>query len=266
MNGDNKTAEAVEVLRELGLKEYEAQCFVGLTHLPKGTAKELSEITDVPRTRVYDAVRTLESQGLVEIQHSNPQQFRAVPLEEATETLRDRYEDRVDRLSTILRDVDRQESEADRTVQEVWAMSGTEGIANRSRQLIADADEEVVLVLGDGSLLTEALVDTMNDRGGGVDLFVGTVSEPLQTRVEAAVPDAETFVSGLEWLQAEEGDEVAIGRLMLVDRSAILVSSIVPEGGEQHAIFGDGFRNGLVVISRRLMAQGLFSGDASVDG
>ena len=87
--------QAVEVLQQLGLKEYEARCFVGLSRLNTGTAKQLSELTEVPRTRVYDAIRVLESQGLVEIQHSSPQQFRAVSLDEATETLRDQYEDRV---------------------------------------------------------------------------------------------------------------------------------------------------------------------------
>ena len=48
------------------MKEYEAQCFVGLSRLSSGTAKQLSEITDVPRTRVYDAIRLLEVQGLVD--------------------------------------------------------------------------------------------------------------------------------------------------------------------------------------------------------
>ena len=91
MSTDNTLDEAVEVLQQLGLKEYEAKCFVGLSRLSTGTAKQLSEITDVPRTRIYDAVRVLEAQGLVVIQHSSPQRFRAVPLEEATETLRDQY-------------------------------------------------------------------------------------------------------------------------------------------------------------------------------
>jgi len=31
----------------------------------------------------------------------------------------------------------------------------------------------------------------------------------------------------------------------------------MPESKEERAIFGEGFGNGLVVISRRLMAQGL---------
>jgi hypothetical protein len=50
---------------------------------------------------------------------------------------------------------------------------------------------------------------------------------------------------------------LAIGRLLLVDRSTILVSTIVPNTHEEQAVFGGGFRNGLVVISRRLLSQGL---------
>jgi sugar-specific transcriptional regulator TrmB len=72
MSTDDAEARAVELLQQLGLKEYEARCFVGLTRVPSGTAKQLGEITDVPRTRVYDAVRVLEAQGLVEVQHSSP--------------------------------------------------------------------------------------------------------------------------------------------------------------------------------------------------
>ncbi|MFC7078815.1 TrmB family transcriptional regulator [Halorussus caseinilyticus] len=71
--------QAAGLLQQLGLKEYEARCFVALTRKATATAKEISEIADVPRTRVYDAIRVLEAQGLVEIQHTNPRQYRAVP-------------------------------------------------------------------------------------------------------------------------------------------------------------------------------------------
>lgn len=50
--------EAVEVLQQLGLKEYEAKCFAGLSLLSSGTAKQVNDTTDVPRTRVYDAIRS----------------------------------------------------------------------------------------------------------------------------------------------------------------------------------------------------------------
>ena len=258
MDTPERQEEAIEVLQQLGLKEYEARCFVGLTRLDTGTAKRLSDLTEVPRTRVYDAIRVLEAQGLVEIQHSSPQRFRAVSLEEATETLRDQYEDRVKRLHDALSTVEIVE-EDDSSVQEVWAMSGQDAIENRTEQLIETATDEIVFVVGDESLLTENLVDTLNRVGDDVELLVGALTPSLQEEIQASVPEATTFVSGLEWLHGENvaDDETAIGRLLLVDRATILVSSIVPDSKVEQAIFGEGFGNGLVVIARRLMAQGL---------
>lgn len=259
MSSTNAVEQAVSLLQQLGLKEYEAKCFVGLSRLSTGTAKELSEITDVPRTRVYDAIRVLESQGLVEVQHSSPQQFRAVSIQEATETLRDQYESRVDRLSQALDQTDIIEDDRTNGVQEVWAMSGPTAIANRAQRLIEAAAEEVVLVLGDKQLLTEDLYQTLNDLADDVDLLVGAVTKPLEKAINEAVPSAETFVSGLEWLRSDAviDDGLEVGRLLLVDRSTILVSSLEPDSGEEHAIYGSGFGNGLVVIARRILAQGL---------
>jgi len=259
MSTDDTLDEAIEVLQQLGLKEYEAKCFVGLSQLSTGTAKHLSEITDVPRTRVYDAIRVLEAQGLVEIQHSSPQRFRAVPLDEATETLRDQYEARVERLEAALKDAEKLDSGDEDLVQEVWSMAGTDAIANRSNTLIEDAAEEVVLVVGDDSLLTDELVGSLNGLDESVDLLVGAVTENLEAQIHNAVPQATTFLSGLGWLRSTDiaEDDLAIGRLLLVDRSAILVSTLVPDTHEEQAIFGGGFRNGLIVIARRLLSQGL---------
>ena len=94
---------------------------------------------------------------------------------------------------------------------------------------------------------------------GDDGVSIGTLTKSLQGRVREAVPRATLFVSGLEWLHGPDTaeDETAIGRLLLVDRSTILVSSIVPDTGDEQAIFGEGFGNGLVVIAWRLMAQGL---------
>lgn len=259
MNTQRNVDEAIELLQQLGLKEYEARCFVGLTRLTTGTAKKVSELTEVPRTRVYDAIRVLEAQGLVEVQHSSPQQFRAVPLDEATATLRGQYEDRIGQLHNALDPVEVVDEEDESAVQQIWAMNGQEAIEGRSNQLIETAMDEIVLVIGDESLLTDELVGTLNDVDPDVELIVGALTEPLKERVEELVPGATTFTSGLEWLHGEAVTEnkTAIGRLLLVDRSTILVSTILPDTKAEKAIFGEGFGNGLVVISRRLMAQGL---------
>ena len=83
MSEPSDQSRAITLLQDLGLKEYEARAFVALSRCDSGTAKEISEISEVPRTRVYDAIRVLEQQGLVEVQQSTPKQFRAVTPDEA---------------------------------------------------------------------------------------------------------------------------------------------------------------------------------------
>jgi hypothetical protein len=137
----------------------------------------------------------------------------------------------------------------------VWSISDSTAVENRAGRPVDDADDEVVLIVGDGRVLTDDSVETLSDLDPWIDLLVGVVDPALRGQIDDALPRASTFVSGLEWLESD-GGEPSVGRPMLVDRSSILVSSIVPSGTE-HAVYGTGFGNGLVVISRRLLAQGL---------
>lgn len=62
-------------MTELGLTEYESRCFVSLARVSKGTAKDVSELSEVPRPRVYrggpreaergaeEAIENMEDEG-----------------------------------------------------------------------------------------------------------------------------------------------------------------------------------------------------------
>ena len=267
MNEISNQEQAIDLLQNLGLKEYEARCFVALARLPKGTAKEISDISEVPRTRVYDAIRVLETKGLVEIQHSKPQQFRAVPIEEAAETLRQEYESRTDTLVEALAAIEPTELNGgdEEITHEVWALSGTTAITNRTQQLINAAGREIVLIVGRDEVITDELLKQLQAAvDTGLTVLIGTQTEEIRAQVAETLPDAEVFVSGLEWLHSsplETGDDTTISRLLLIDKNTILVSSVheMDTGGieSEKAVFGRGFDNGIVVIARRLMATGL---------
>ena len=62
---DQARAIAVEQLKALGLSTYAARTFVALVSLGEGTAPDVSEVADVPRTRVYDAADELRDRGPV---------------------------------------------------------------------------------------------------------------------------------------------------------------------------------------------------------
>ena len=235
----DKQEQAAGLLQQLGLKEYEAKCFVALSRMEKATAKDISEITDVPRTRVYDAIRVLEAQGMVEIQHTNPRQYRAVPVAEAAETLRQQYESRVDELEESLRDIEPAERADDEPVHEVWSLSGTEAITSRLLQLLDEAEEEVIVVVTTDDIFTDELIDRLNQTvKRGVNVIVGTVNEDLEEQIRDRVPRVKSFVSELEWLH-EEADgqaDVSIGRMMLVDRNMILISSVDERKGTERRL------------------------------
>ena len=264
MTAEQRKSEAVSLLQELGLKEYEARCFLALTQLPAGTAKEINEISEVPRTRVYDAIRVLETQGLVEVQHSSPQQFRAVSIEEATQTLRQKYDTRIDTLQSQLDrlDIPDELEEAER-MQEVWSLTSHEAIESRTLNLLDEAESEVVLLVVEEELLTEALFDRLHgamDRGA--DIVIGGETDAIIGRLESELPSVQVFETDLGWLLGPVNDgEVAISRLLLVDRTKLLVSSFYPRDGHdqshEQAVFANGLDNGVVVLIRRVLTSGL---------
>ena len=263
MTAEQRKAETVSLLQDLGLKEYEARSFLALTQLSTGTAKEINEISEVPRTRVYDAVRVLESKGLVEVQHSSPQQFRAVGIGEATATLRQQYDTRIDTLQSHLEALDLQPEvdDADR-MQEVWTLSSHDGIESRTHTLLEDADSEIVLLVVEEELLTEALYERLHDAvDRGVDVIIGGETDAIIAQLGTELPSVKVFETELDWLLGPASDdEIAISRLLLVDRTKLLVSSFYPDAdhdSHEQAIFANGLENGIVVLLRRIISSGL---------
>lgn len=264
MTQEEIISEAVSLLQELGLKEYEARCFMALTQRSSGTAKQIHDISEVPRTRVYDAIRVLESQGLVEVQHSSPQRFRAVDIDEATQTLRKRYHNRIETLETYLEHTEVQEEDTDSDqVQEVWSLLGNEAIESRTLELIDEAASEIALLVVDEGVLSESLFDSIHAaRERDVSILLGGQTTAITEHLGTEVPRVQTFETELDWLTGTVPDhEVAISRILLVDRETLLIGSYYPhsEDGEENeqAVFARGLENGVVVLLRRLVSSGL---------
>ncbi|WP_254532283.1 TrmB family transcriptional regulator [Natrinema gelatinilyticum] len=270
MTPDKPTTEAIDLLQELGLQEYEARCFVALNQLPSGTAKEIHEISKVPRTRVYDAVQVLGSHGLVEVQHSNPQVYRAVDITEATQTLRQKYADRIDTLEMHLENTGVQETDEEVRVHEVWSLMGHEAIETRTHQLIDSANFEIVFVVIDEGLLSDGLFEGLQmaaDRD--ISIMVGGVTDAITARLGMELPTVNVFESNLDWLTGASDDDIVISRLLLVDRETLLIGSCYPDADDEkeqeQAVFATGLENGMVVLLRRLITMGLATEDDQQD-
>ncbi|MFB6073536.1 MAG: helix-turn-helix domain-containing protein [Haloarculaceae archaeon] len=100
---------AIATLGDLGLSTYAARVLVALVVIEEGTAAEISEASEVPRARVYDAAEELRGRGLVVVAGSDPRQFEGVPPDTIEERLRREYERRIDDLAVALSAIDEDE-------------------------------------------------------------------------------------------------------------------------------------------------------------
>ena len=259
--------ETEELLEALGFTEYEAKCFVAATRVGTGTAKEVSEVADVPRARVYDCMDSLAERGLVDVQEANPKKYRAVRPETAVATLQRAFETRFDRLNELLPELHAtaRESEDD----DVWVIEGGADVAERMVALIEDADESVVVAIGAEGLLSEELLAALvaaDDRG--VSVTVGSPGEPIRDRVVDAIPDA-TVLETWTWWKSFPIRPGAVSSVLLVDGRALLVSSDDPgslPGREGHrAVWTDGANTPLVGLLRPLLERAV-RGEAQTTG
>ena len=206
--------DAVSALERLGLSNYEARVFVALQRLGVGTAKEIHEVADVPRSQVYGAAESLEGRGLVELQQSTPKRYRPVDLDAAKRRLTQRIErereQAFDYLASVKQEHGRRESRDD-----VWTVRGREPVSNRVAELVSAAESNVLFGTHTIDLVTDDIHDAVAERAAmGVDVTV--LSEDPEVR--------DRFADVARVLAPPEGGPKFPGRILRVDDRAILLS------------------------------------------
>ena len=242
---------AIEQLETLGLSSYAARTYVSLVSLGNGTAREVSQVSEVPRTRVYDAVEELNQRGLVDVQQSSPKQFWAISSETASRTFEREFQANIATLRSALEEL---EPTVEKTEQNgVWTVEGQKAVSDRVLEFIESADEEIVYMSVE-NLLTDEVIEALGEAAErGISVELGGVSPSVQERVQSDIPDASMFESLWLW------SDTPAGRLLMIDREKTLVSVIVnghdddpDDPRSETAIWGEGPTNSLVVVLKAI--------------
>ena len=255
-------AETTSVLESLGLTEYEARCFVALTRIGQGTAREIAEVAGVPRPRVYDSVEALQGRGLADVQDAQPRRFRAPDPHDAVETIRREYGRRLDRLDGLLPRLQSPPAREDRAG--VWVVEGDEAVSDRLAGLAGDATEELLVVIAVEDLLTEEVTAGLAaaaDRG--VSVTLGSPGGEIREAVATAAPDA-SVVETWTWWEDYPIRPGEISSILMADARELLVSSEVetdlPGVAKHSAVWTDDERAPLVGMMRPLLSNAITAG------
>lgn len=89
-------------LRDFGLNSYESKLWTALLSRGISTAGELSDIANVPRSRSYDVLESLEKKGFIVMKLGKPIKYIAVPPSEVIERVKKKIKVDSDKQSSIL--------------------------------------------------------------------------------------------------------------------------------------------------------------------
>jgi len=84
--------ETTKKTKLFGLNTYEARIWTALLSRGVSTAGELSDIANVPRSRSYDVLESLEKKGFVVVKLGKPIKYIAIPPKEVLENIKKRIE------------------------------------------------------------------------------------------------------------------------------------------------------------------------------
>ncbi len=219
--------DAVESLKSLGLSEYESKVFIALQRLGVGTARDVYRLTDVPRSQVYGAAETLEERGLVEIQQSKPMEYRPVTLEEAHDRLQERFERKQAVAFDYLEDARDESPRDDEEREDFWTVKGRDTIDARIEELLDEAEDRVVFITTDGSLVNSSIEDRLVNLADEVDVYIMSSDEEFLQRFE----DAEGVMCVTTPEKAVREDRG--GRFIMVDSDTVLLTVLGDGGAER---------------------------------
>lgn len=84
--------ETLDKLEDIGLNMYERKIYSALLGRGVSTAGELSEMTNVPRSRAYDVLESLAEKGFAVIKSSQPMEYVSIPPEQAIENIKKQHQ------------------------------------------------------------------------------------------------------------------------------------------------------------------------------
>jgi sugar-specific transcriptional regulator TrmB len=265
MNGsrdvtDDAFETAVSALTRIGLTEYQARVYTGLSRMHSGTAREVADASGVPRARVYDTLNALHDRGIVDIQQSTPRVYLAVPADTAIEVLETKYRESEDRVRAALADVGTERDTPVVSPEGVWVVTERDRVSSLERQFITEATERIIFGIATEEAFDEETAATLEAASEAVEILVETVDEELVARFEVT-PHVEVMTPEQAWEHTPEL-EGKIGRILVVDDQHVLVSTVLGHERtrgvpDESAVWtsGGGAGDGLVLALRNLMLE-----------
>ena len=162
--------ELVEKIKSsFNLNTYEARIWLALLMKGVATAGELADIADIPRSRAYDVLESLEKKGFVIMKLGKPIKYLAVPPTEVVERVKRRYEETISRrinelekvkTSDLIRELDTLHKSGAGSIdvsEKSGAIRGQQNIISHLESMLKETQKHVNIVTTQLTFVRDAI-------------------------------------------------------------------------------------------------------------
>jgi len=155
-------------IKDFGLNSYEAKTWVALLSRGVSTAGELSDIANIPRSRSYDILESLEKKGFIIMKLGKPIKYLAIPPEEVIERVKKKVqldakeaEKSLEEIKTtdLLKELNQLHTKGIELVNPTdltGAVKGRNNSYNQLNSMLKEAEKEVILTTTEEGLTRKA--------------------------------------------------------------------------------------------------------------
>jgi sugar-specific transcriptional regulator TrmB len=127
-------------LKDLGFSQYESACYMALTASHPINGSQLSKISGIARSRIYDVLRSLISKGyVIEVQAG---QYAPLPSDELIRRLQKNFDENI---SALQNEISKASQKQD--CEFIWTLTGYDNVMEKAREMIEAAQEEIYVRL-----------------------------------------------------------------------------------------------------------------------
>jgi sugar-specific transcriptional regulator TrmB len=201
--------DPIDKLVQIGFSEYEAKAYVALLRESPVTGYQLSKLSGVPRSMIYEVVGKLTSRGAaMTLRTGGATKYAPVPAMEFLDQLHREHEELTDSLKDDLATLT---SAPD--LEYVWNIEGHENIMAKAMEMIDQAEARVYLALLPTTF--PALQSALEE---AIEREVRVV---IYTTTDLDLPGAEVVVARVT--EQTLGQARGLGLILVIDGEEVLV-------------------------------------------
>lgn len=131
----------IQVLRKFNYTESEAKVYVSLLQSGPQTGYEVSKLSNVPRSKVYNVLESLISRGVIATTPgAKTILYRAEPIQRIADLQRTSVEQEIGELQEEAKNLS-----VPRDDEQVWKLSGYRSTLEKCKEMIAHAERELLI-------------------------------------------------------------------------------------------------------------------------